>query len=111
MTVGFKSPSKTSFMIKHFEDKGLKVELKQEPVKLVSDCAQLKSSEKKEFSMLQLNLFKKAMVNDIIAHFRSLNKAAHKLGLHYCTLYNMCQPPQPKSHKHTQQKKQNENVL
>ena len=119
LTAGFKSPSKTSFLIKHFEQKGLKVDFKEERVEVVSDCDEFKSSQKKKFSLLQLKSFRqqnrctdhKAMVDEILLEFGRLNKAAQELGVLYCTLYNLCRPLEPKTHKRTEQKKENESVL
>ena len=92
-TVGLNSPKKKKFMLDYFEKCGIKVE---------SD-----EGEKKEFksaksvSILQLKAFKlqnrvedhKKLVCRIKDIYGSLNKAAKALKIHYCTLWNLCQPP------------------
>ena len=93
-TVGLNSPKKKEFMLDYFEKRGIKVE---------SD-----EGEKKEFksaksvSILQLKAFKlqnrvedhKKLVCRIKDIYGSLNKAAKALKIHYCTLWNLCQPQQ-----------------
>ena len=119
MSVGFKSPSKTSFLIKHFKEQGLTVEMKEENLKQVTDAVQSEVSGKKKFSVLQLNSFKKqnriadhkAMVDEILLHYGSLNKAAQELSIPYSTFYTLCQPVKSRTHKKIEQKKENANVL
>ena len=113
MTVGLKSPSKASFLIKHFEKNGLKVEARN------SFKVSEKVKVKKKFSLLQLKSFKnqnrvsdhKKMVDEILDCYGSLKNAAQELGENYCTLYSLCQPQEKKIHRKTESKLENANTL
>ena len=113
LTVGLKSPSKASFLIKHFEKKGLKVEPRT-GFKLHE-----KIQVKRKFSLLQLKSFKqqnrvadhKAMVDEMLHCYGSFATAAKELGENYCTLYNLCQPPLAKINRKTESKLENSNTL
>ena len=101
LSEGFKSPSKTDFLMTYFKKKGF----------VETNC--------KRFSILKLKSYKQqrrhsdhqSMVNEIKAYYGSLNRAAKAMNVNYVTLYRLCKPFSKKVHKKTQDKEKRRNTL